>query len=178
MNPIIYTLLAIPLAIVTFGGVILWARTYATDLRSASSFLDDYYRCAQRVIRDEETPASILHFVDWFARKAGDPALARKLAIDAALGRLAEKPDEKFQAFERDMRRLRPETAQAFAEMLTKGLAASAAADPVFSRAYLNALWLISTQSGRAGDASSIERANSVALDITRGHREDALCAA
>lgn len=175
MSPILLTILAATAAVGTFWLVVLWARAHAEDLRASSNFLDDYYKEAQKLTRDPETPNTILGFVDWFAGRAGNPELARSLAWDILRGRLGDEPAAT--SFSRDIEALRPDLGESFAHMVSAGCLASASADPVLSRVYLGLLNLIFSKSGRENDDPSIERASTVAMDLTRGNRIPAMAA-
>lgn len=157
---------------------LLWAKCHADDLQSASAFLDDNYKAANALIQDDTTPDSVVRFVGFAIQHAGDPFIARRFARHLIFGRI-RKPHPLTPSaaqLKADLAKLSPEGQDHFATFMGTAMIASAAADPVFSRAYLLAVRAFLSASGRADDRNvSQDRAQTAALDLSES---GGLCAA
>jgi hypothetical protein len=173
MSPLLSTIFVLVASITAFAILIVWLRAVARDVASASTLLDSHYEAAQILTRDPRTPESVLRFTVFFAAQAGRPALARRVALDMARGRVGadtEPQTERGRDLMRDLHELPKPLADAFAKMVTCGMLASAASDPIFSRIFANVLRLVLSSPDKVGNGPSVERANTVALDIARAH--------
>ena len=162
-------------AVFGFWLVVIWARTYATDLGASSRYLDTYYAAAQKLTKDPNTPTVILEFIDFFSAHAGRPPLARNFAWHMLRGNLSGDKHPLDNDFSRALAGLKPEQARAFADMVAYGMAASASADPILSRVFLRMLNLMVSVSGRSDDEPSVQRVNTVAMDINRAQPAHAM---
>lgn len=177
MSPFLSTVFVLIASATALAILVVWMRSMAHDLASAGTLLDSHYEAAQELTRDPRTPDSVLKFIEFFAAQAGRPALARRVAIDMARGRVgadSEPKTERGRDFMRDLHALPQPLAAAFARMVTCGMLASAASDPIFSRVFANLLRLVLSAPDKVGNGPSVERANTVALDIARAHRHAA----
>jgi len=160
-------------AFVVLAGVTWWT-TQTKDRKAATTFLDLSYSATQLLIKDENVPESVINFTEFFWTLAGRPKLARGIAHHAIVRAFtAESPplSDEGKALERDLSKLTEPQAEAFAEMIAFGSLASAAADPVFSTVFKNVLSIMLSRSGRKNDGPSVERANTLAVDIARSDR-------
>jgi hypothetical protein len=167
MSPILWTIATAVAAAGSGWLLVTWARAHTRDLQSAAVFLEEYYEAAQKLTKDPATPDSLLGFVEHMAARAGDPRLARSVAWHMVRGKLGAKGAGDVRArqdFKRDVDALPPHLREAFATMVTSGTIASAAADPLLSRVYLNLLSLMFSSSGENDDTPSVERASVVVL--------------
>ena len=151
---------------------IYWfAKCHAEDLRTCGTLLDQHYTAAQKLISDPDTPESVVEFAVMFAGRVGTPTIARSFAMHLIRGRLGTPQaasSEKARRFAADLGKLDVKLRQPFADMMVSGMAASACADPLFSRAYRKGLDMFFSRSGQTSDRSiSVERANTAALDLS-----------
>lgn len=148
-----------------------FAKCHAEDLRSCGVLLDQHYAATQKLISDPATPDSVVEFAVMFAGHVGTPMVARSFAlhlIRGSLGTPATDPSVRARRFAADLAGLDVKLRQPFADMMVAGMAASACADPLFSRAYRTGLRMFFSRTGQTSDTSiSVERANTAALDIS-----------
>lgn len=168
MNPILSTVIALVASVLAVRFLIGWARCCAVDAKAAQDQVDVFYQAAQKLIKDPETPDSVITFVSLFAPQIARPKLARTAALHMARGRVAVKPSPLAVQLGKDLKQMPAEQQQAFAQLMMSGMASSAASDPLLSRVYS---WFITTflsMSGRREDAPSVERANTLAMDVAQ----------
>lgn len=164
------TLIAALVALAAIQVILVWAKCHEQDLRSAGTLLDENYKAANALIQDPATPDSVVTFVGFAVHHAGRPAIARRFARHFLLGRIRKPRPLTARAAElkADLAKLGPDAQNHFATFMGTALMASAAADPVFSRAYLLAVNAFLSASGRADDHTvSPDRAETAALDLS-----------
>lgn len=163
LSLIVYALVSIGI----FSLLLVWARCLAIDAKVASELLDNAYEASQRLIKSEATPDSVLQFTEFFAAQMGRPALVRGFAWHLIKGNRRGAVSARTLRLSADLESLDPNGMENFSKMIAFGMVSSAAADPLFSRIYLNVVKMFLSQSGSKNDtAISPDRARTVAVDV------------
>jgi hypothetical protein len=140
-------------------------------LKAADTLLENSYNATQVLVSDLTVPDSIIEFIGIFWKVAGTPDLARHLAVHAIQRAFATKPPQPTElgaALSRDLERLTKAQKETFAAMVAAGIMSGAAADPLFSRVFLNVAKVMLSRSGAKDDQPSVERATTFAYEIAR----------
>jgi hypothetical protein len=167
MPPLMITALQAAGCIAALLVVRRWARAHAAGLAAASAFSDRYLAAAQRLIGDPATPPSVVCFTERLAERVGRPPLARCVVGRRPSGVASLRRTEAQRRFARDLRALSPERRGDFADLVAAGVFASAAADPVFSRARLKAARRVLSAAGRVGEGVCVQRASALAVGLS-----------
>jgi len=166
MTPLLTTVLATVIAVGLAVAVIAWAKAHARALNFAAVELEGVYESARQLVASEQTPNSVLSFMEYFVPRAGTPHLARSFAFHLISGGLRKPVTESARRFASDLDHLPPHLKESFFKMLVRGMLSSAASDAILWAPYLLAIGSFLSSSGRENDPPSPERATTVAADL------------
>jgi len=163
MPLIVSGLLAAALAAPLLYLLIHWLRSYAAHLEQASDLADEFYHAAQRLVRDDSVPDSILKIAEFLAANVGKPWIARSFVLHLMFGAKAVDVESQLHS---DIQSLRGAQIGSFSMMVVSAMLSSAIADPLFAPIYINLISSALTKSGRKNDEPSAERAGFAAMDL------------
>ena len=146
-----------------------WVEHRAERLRKAMRHQDQYYELAQRLIKDDTTPAAVVDFISYLAEQTGRPQLARRFTRHLLTNRLrrSELKSPAAMALEAGLGDMSPERQQDFSVMLVSAMLSSAASDPWLPRLHLATLAVFLSVNGQQPVRRvSPERARTAAVDL------------
>lgn len=142
-----------------------WADNFSKNLNHASEQLDAFFKIAQGMIKDPQTPESIVNFISGFAEHVISPGPARRFTWSFLKGKLGvqskTRPDSQFA---RDLRQLTARQFVDFNKLVVAGLHCSAASSPIFSGFFSAVLTEVLSTSGDADDHPSKDRVKTIAI--------------
>jgi hypothetical protein len=166
MLTVLISLLALVAGLAITQLALWWSRCLTTDWRSAQRAIDEFYESAQRLLKDEATPQSVVEFVSFLSSRVGRPELARSFAYHLIRGRVARNESAGGRRFVQEIAEMPQASRETFAALVLHGMVSSAAADMFLSRVYL--FWVLQflSANGRRDGKPSVDRASTVAMDV------------
>lgn len=112
------------------GGLVcvgFWAKLRSRDLDAWNDLQDDFFRAATALVDNEATPESVVDFVEFAARKIGDPRAPWRLLellIVGAVRKTNERPPVRVRQLAYDVDTLESPLDQQFAKAAINGILA------------------------------------------------------
>jgi hypothetical protein len=143
-----------------------WARRRSQNLAKANAEFEQFYVAAQRLIKDDSVPDSVIDFLRKFATCVGRPELVRLVATDIATGKWGGTPHQPATRFKQDIGTLNEDQVSLLASAVVFGLLSSASSDPFLATVGRRAVEFLFIKPRTTKIVGNTEKAVEIAVNL------------